>query len=426
MSKSTKKSAVAIVIMILLLCILIYPYLSDMEEGGASGGGISGNGFISTADQSHKIDDKTVEITLGELKPIPKVTDATIVLYNPENDVKYSESFEGSEYKITFEDITVTFDDTNGDGLMDAEEKLVFENDDAFGAGIWNIEVNYDGYSNGTNTYRFHIFENNVEEYTENVRINFLDVGQADSALIFTSDNKTIMIDAGIPLNKTSYIPKLLDQLEKLGVEKIDALILTHPDYDHIAGAAAVLEKYEVGSFYTCKKDSPSATYSKLVEAVNNEKCETHYGDFSAGDYLNLSTTESFRVLAVDALNTDANSASVVIRMSCASSSIMFTGDAPSEVEQIIIKDFTRDADVDVLKVGHHGSRTASSEEFLKIATPEISVISCGAGNSYGHPHAEALERLEKYSTEIIRIDEVGKYTYVSEGGTIAGLSAAS
>lgn len=104
----------------------------------------------------------------------------------------------------------------------------------------------------------------------------------------------------------------------------------------------------------------------------------------------------------------------------------MFTGDAPSEVEQIIIKDFTRDADVDVLKVGHHGSRTASSEEFLKIATPEISVISCGAGNSYGHPHAEALERLEKYSTEIIRIDEVGKYTYVSEGGTIAGLSAAS
>lgn len=378
----------------------------------------SETGFTSNSSQSFKIDDKTVEIVLGNLYPTPRIGDVTVIVYDPETGKQCSGSFSGSEYTLLFDNVRVSFQDVDKDGLMDSDEKLIFKADDGLATGIWNVEVDYDSYETGSNQFHFHIFEEDVESYTENVRVNFLDVGQADSAIIFTSDNRTILIDAGVPLNKkTQYVPKLLDQLEKLNVEKIDAMILTHPDYDHIAGAEAVLERYDVLNVYMCEKASTSTTYKNLLEAIDNEGCEKHIGGFSAGDYLNLSTTENFRVLSVDSkTKNDANSASVVIRMSCESHSFLFTGDAPEKVEEEMLKNYSEELDVDVLKVGHHGSSTSSSEEFLQIVTPSVSIISCGAGNSYGHPHEEALERLETYSDVIIRTDLTGAYSYVSSG----------
>ena len=376
-------------------------------------------GFISTSDQSFKIDDKTVEIVLGNLDPIPRLDEVTVVIYDPETGKRCSGSFSGSEYTLSFDNVNVSFQDIDKDGLMDSNEKLIFKADDGLATGIWNVELNYNNYQAGNNQFHFHIFENGIESYTENVRVNFLDVGQADSALIFTSDNKTILIDAGVPLyKKTQYVPILLDQLEKLNVEKIDAMILTHPDYDHIAGAEAVLETYDVLKKYMCKTVGESTTYTKLLNARDKEGCEKHIGDFSSGDYLNLSTTENFRVLSVDSKN-DANSASIVIRMSCESSSFLFTGDAPKKVEKEMLQNYSEELDVDVLKVGHHGSSTSSSEEFLQVVTPHISVISCGKDNRYGHPHEETLERLEIYSDVIIRTDFTGAYNCISSGKII-------
>lgn len=340
-------------------------------------------------------------------------------MYDPETGKQCSGSFGGAEYTLSFDNVSVSFQDIDNDGLMDTDEKLTFVADEGLTAGIWNVELDYESYETGNNQFHFHIFENGVDSYTENVRVNFLDVGQADSAVIFTSDNKTILIDAGVPLNKkTEYVPILLDQLEKLNVERIDAMILTHPDYDHIAGAEAVLERYDVLNVYTCKKAGTSTTYKNLLEAIDNEGCGKHIGDFSAGDYLNLSTTENFRVLSVDS-KSDNNSASVVIRMSCESHSFLFTGDAPEKVEKEMLQNYTEELDVDVLKVGHHGSSTSSSEEFLQVVTPSVSVISCGEGNSYGHPHEEALERLEVYSDVIVRTDLTGAYSYTSSGKII-------
>lgn len=381
----------------------------------------SETGFTSTSNQSFKIDDKTVEIVLGNLYPTPKIEDVTVIVYDPETGKQCSGSFSGSEYTLSFDNVRVSFQDADKDGLMDSDEKLTFEADNGLAAGIWNIEVDYDSYETGSNQFHFHIFEEGVENYTENVRVNFLDVGQADSAVIFTSDNRTILIDAGVPLNKkTEYVPKLLDQLEKLNVERIDAMILTHPDYDHIAGAEAVLKEYDVLNVYMCKKASTSTTYKNLLDAIDNEGCEKHIGDLSAGDYLNLSTTENFRVLSVDSkTKNDANSASIVIRMSCESYSFLFTGDAPEKVEKEMLKNYSEELDVDVLKVGHHGSSTSSSEGFLQVVTPSVSVISCGTGNSYGHPHEEALKRLETYSDAIIRTDLTGAYSFTSSGKII-------
>lgn len=392
--------------------ITVYAIWTDKGES-------SETGFTSTSSQSFKIDDKTVEIVLGNLYPTPKVEDVTVVVYDPETGKQCSGSFGGAEYTLSFDNVSVIFQDIDNDGLMDADEKLTFVADEGLTAGIWNVELDYESYETGNNQFHFHIFENNVDSYTENVRVNFLDVGQADSAVIFTSDNKTILIDAGVPLNKkTEYVPILLDQLEKLNVERIDAMILTHPDYDHIAGAEAVLERYDVLNVYMCKKAGTSDTYGYLLKAIDKEGCGKHIGDFSAGDYLNLSTTENFRVLSVDS-KSDNNSASVVIRMSCESHSFLFTGDAPEKVEKEMLQNYTEELDVDVLKVGHHGSSTSSSEEFLQVVTPSVSVISCGEGNSYGHPHEKTLERLEVYSDVIVRTDLTGAYSYTSSGKII-------
>ena len=197
-------------------------------------------------------------------------------------------------------------------------------------------------------------------------------------------------------------------------------MILTHPDYDHIAGAEAVLDEYDVLSVYMCKKTAKSATYTNLLSAIDQEGCEKHIGDFSAGDYLNLSTTENFRVLSVDSkTKNDANSASIVIRMSCESHSFLFTGDAPDNVEMEMLQSYSDELDTDILKVGHHGSKSSSSSDFLQAVTPSISVISCGKDNSYGHPHEEALERLNTYSEEVVRIDISGAYSYTSSGKII-------
>jgi hypothetical protein len=378
-------------------------------------------GFTSTSSQSYKIDDKTVEIVLGDLYPIPKVEEVTVIVYDPETGKQCRGSLGGSEYTLSFDNVRVSFQDTDNDGLMDSNEKLTFEADNGLTAGIWNIELDYENYKNGNNQFHFHIFENGEESYPENVRVNFLDVGQADSALMFTSDNKTILIDAGVPLNKkTEYAPKLIEQLKNYHVEKIDAMILTHPDYDHIAGAEAVLDEYDVLSVYMCKKTAKSATYTNLLSAIDQEGCEKHIGDFSAGDYLNLSTTENFRVLSVDSkTKNDTNSASIVIRMSCESHSFLFTGDAPDNVEMEMLQSYSDELDTDILKVGHHGSKSSSSSDFLQAVTPSISVISCGKDNSYGHPHEEALERLNTYSEEVVRIDISGAYSYTSSGKII-------
>ena len=385
-------------------------------------GDVSGNGYISTAEQSYKISENMVEIILDDLDPSPEISSVTVSLYDPNDETKYQGTFGGSEYTLSLGTSTIEYNDTDLDGIMESGEKLIITSDERFCTGIWNIEIRYEDYNSGNVDFRFHIFEEGRERYEENVRITFLDVGQADSALIQTSDDKTILIDAGVPMNKKSeYVPLLLNQLEEAGVKEIDAMILTHPDYDHIAGAEAVLEKYDVYSVYTCATDSASQTYKKLRAAIDAEGCKQRIGDFKAGDYLNLSSTESFRVLAVDEYvsGDKSNAASVVLRMCCESTSILFTGDIPSEVEKTIISEYHLEVDVDILKVAHHGSRGSNCEEFLQAATPIISVISCGEGNGYGHPHEEALDRLEKYSPTIIRTDINGNWTCNSYGGII-------
>lgn len=385
-------------------------------------GEMSGNGYLSTAEQSYKISENIVEIVLEDLNPSPEINSVTVSVYDPNYEAKYEGTFNGSEYTLSLGTVNLEYYDTDLDGIMESGEKLIIKSDEGFCTGIWNIEIRYEEYTSGNVDFRFHIFEGDVEKYEENVRITFLDVGQADSALIMTSDNKTILIDAGVPLYKKSeYVPILLKQLEDAGVEKIDAMILTHPDYDHIAGAEAVLEKYDVYSVYTCATKSTSETYKKLMSAIDAEGCKKRIGDFKAGDYLNLSATESFRVLAVDEYvsNDKSNAASVVLRMSCESTSVLFTGDIPSEVEKTIISEYPLESDVDILKVAHHGSGGSNCEEFLQAATPVVSVISCGEGNSYGHPHEEALDRLEVYSATIIRTDVDGSWTHISYGGII-------
>lgn len=256
--------------------------------------------------------------------------------------------------------------------------------------------------------------------------VYFLDVGQGDSALIRHSGKDgvwTMLIDTG----EYAYADGLTDYLHDLGVERIDALVCSHPHTDHMGCMARIVQRFEIGAFYMphVPEDMVPTTsaYEALLNAVSDKKG-------LAATALNYATVidcpESLfiEVLAprTDADWDDLNNWSGVIRLVYGETSFLFTGDAEAKSEKLILKDgeqYVWDLRADVLKCGHHGSKTSSSAKFLKAVNPAYAVISCGRDNDYGHPHEGTLEKLEKLGTKVYRTDEDGTVLAKSDGETI-------
>lgn len=171
--------------------------------------------------------------------------------------------------------------------------------------------------------------------------------------------------------------------------------------------AREVLEAYDIGSVYHPGLDSSAKMWASFLQLVDEEGCPVYTDEhLDPGDYLNVSWTEDLRVMWLSSSG-DANEASLVLMVANQGTSFLFTGDLGREGEENFIALWgDADVDVDVLKVGHHGSRYSSSMEFLELITPERAVISVGSDNSYGHPHQEALERLEELGIEVHRTDQ--------------------
>lgn len=246
----------------------------------------------------------------------------------------------------------------------------------------------------------------------KNVTVDFIDVGQGDSELITTPDSKHILIDAG----PSSATPSLLAYLEDKQITKLDDFIATHTDADHIGGAEAVIQKFVVGNIYYPGNVATSKTYSDFMAAAKAEDCPIYTNaQLSPGDMLNLSNSVSFQLLWIDANATDANSSSIVLRMTYDMESFMFMGDAPIAVEDKILTEHLNDS-AQVLKVGHHGSQYASSDEWLTAVDPQVGVIEVGAGNPYGHPTNATLGRLADHGVTVFRTDLNGTVEITSNG----------
>ena len=258
----------------------------------------------------------------------------------------------------------------------------------------------------------FHIKNNPYTVPEGTVEVHMIDVGQGDSILIMAPKGN-VLIDAG----DESAEGALRSYLDSMKIEKIDYLILTHPDADHIGSADMVVNTYSVGSVmmepYTYT--SETQVYRNLETAIETRSVATI--DPSPNDVYSLG---ELYITILGPLDTykDKNNNSIVARFDYGETSFMMTGDAETKSEKAMVTQYglTGKLRCDVLKVGHHGSTTSTSSDFLASVKPEIAIISCGEGNKFGHPHEETIEKLSAAGVTVYRTDKVGTIIIISDG----------
>ncbi len=241
--------------------------------------------------------------------------------------------------------------------------------------------------------------------------VYYFNVGQGDAALAVL-DGTSILFDAGT--NESAE--KLAAYFDRLGIKKIDCMVISHPHEDHIGGADTVLERFEVGSVIMPLSDSLDRCYIELINAVNDANCTVYSA--VAGDSYSFGEIV-LDVLAPANMTGDANLDSAIVKLMYGETSFLFTGDCEGDSEKKLMEIAGEDLRSDVLKVGHHGSNTASSDEFLDAVAPKIAVISCAEGNDYGHPHPNVLKRLTKRDIIVKRTDLGKSIIVVSDGKTV-------
>lgn len=244
----------------------------------------------------------------------------------------------------------------------------------------------------------------------DTMEVHFIDVGQGDATLIKCGE-QSMLIDTADD-SKGTAIQKYL---QKQNVEKLDYLILTHPDADHIGGAPVVVTKFEINKVFMSNFEKDNKTYQKLIQALDNKRLK--YETPEVGSQYTLGTAV-ITILAPNKKYDNPNDASIALTIQNGNNKFLFTGDACEDAEKdILSKDF--DVSADVYKVGHHGSKSSSSRDFIKAVNPTYAVISCAENNSYGHPHAETLNTLRAYGINVYRTDEDGTIVATSDGKNI-------
>ena len=236
-----------------------------------------------------------------------------------------------------------------------------------------------------------------------NLRVYCLDVGQGDSILI-TNNNKTMLIDA----STNEMGSRVVKYLNDLGIKKIDYLVGTHPHEDHIGGLDNVIKNFYIGTIYMPNVVATTKTFEEVIDAISAKKLKVTSP--KTGDKFTVGNAEC-EVMSIRNDKDDYNNCSIVIKMDFNNVSYLFTGDAEESVESS-----RKWPHIDVLKVGHHGSNTSSSNKFLEQIKPEVALISVGQGNTYGHPTQATLKRLSNIGAKIYRTDENGTILLIEKG----------
>ena len=249
-----------------------------------------------------------------------------------------------------------------------------------------------------------------TDQEREPLEVHYIDVGQGSATLI-KSGSHAMLIDAGDSDQGT----KVQLYLTKQGVESLDYLVLTHPDADHIGGAPVIITKFDIGQIFLSNYEKENQTIQKVNDAMQYKNLTA--AAYEAGDAFTLGSA-TFTILGSGKTYADSNNASVALMLQNGSNRFLFTGDCEAEAEADMIAQGA-DLQADVYLAGHHGSDTASSQAFMDAVRPAYAVISCGEGNSYGHPHAEVLNRFRSMGIQVFRTDEQGSVIAESDGSKI-------
>lgn len=242
------------------------------------------------------------------------------------------------------------------------------------------------------------------------LEIHYIDVGQGDATLIKCGD-QSLLIDAG----DDSKGIAIQNYLQKQNIEKLDYLILTHPDSDHIGGAPVIITKFDINKVFVSNFEKDNNTYKKLIQALDYKLLK--YETPKVGSQYTLGTA-TITILAPNKRYDNPNDSSIALIVQNGNNKFLFTGDAGENAENDILNT-NINISADVYKVGHHGSKYSTSLNFFNSVKPTYAVISCAEGNSYGHPHAETLNTLRMNGVNVYRTDEDGTIIATSDGTNI-------
>ena len=253
----------------------------------------------------------------------------------------------------------------------------------------------------------------------EGLEVNFINVGQGDSILITTPGQKHILVDGGTFPRQWSKFDAgkmvVVPYLKSKHIKKLDLIVATHPDLDHIGGLIAVLRDIPVDLFLDSGTISTTQTYETLLRLVEEKGIKYQIaapGDISPDPQVTLQVLSPISPAFIN----DPNNNSIVIKLQYGSINFLLTGDITNFAESMYIQKYGEDLDVTVLKLGHHGSKSSSSVEFLEYTRPDAAIISCGRNNPFGHPSPEIMERLNNIGIPAYRTDQQGTITIKTNG----------
>lgn len=251
----------------------------------------------------------------------------------------------------------------------------------------------------------------NIEDV--DLEVHFIDVGQGDSILI-KSDGENMLIDGG----KRASSETVVNYLRQQGVEELKYIVGTHPHEDHIGGLVAVLNEFKAENIMLPNVVNETIIFEDLLDAIDREGLKIKKPIIL--DNVKLGNAELTVLAPNSGKYSITNDYSIVMRMDHGNNSFLFTGDAEKKSEKEIIENNKKFLDVDVLKAGHHGSKTSSTEDFLDAVDPKYAIISVAAENAYGHPDKEILDSFTEREIKVYRTDRDGSIVAMSDGKNIS------
>jgi competence protein ComEC len=244
------------------------------------------------------------------------------------------------------------------------------------------------------------------------LKVYFLNIGQGDAIFIEAPYGNQMLIDGGADKAVLRELGKVMPFFDR----SIDVVMETHPDADHIGGLPAVLNRFDVGVFLEPGVSSDNTIDEEIARIRETKNIESIRA--REGMRINLRGGAVFDVLFpnVDVTRFETNTASIVGKLVFGSTTVMFTGDSPQSIEKYLVVRYGERLKSDILKAGHHGSRTSSSREFVESVRPQFVIISAGLNNRYGHPHAEVISLFEEKKSDIVTTAKEGTIRFVSDG----------
>lgn len=260
-------------------------------------------------------------------------------------------------------------------------------------------------------TYSSDKTEDVFKEVSSDLKVSYLDVGQADSILI-ENNGEYMLIDAGN--NEDGEL--LVKYFNDIEIDSFKYVVGTHPHEDHIGGLDDIINNFNIDTIYIPDAITTTKTFMDVLDAIDNKNMTYKVPKIEEEFYLGEA---KIKVLYTGTDTRDLNNTSIVLRLNFGKNSFLFTGDATDKTEQIIL-DLGLEVKADVLKVGHHGSKYSTIDEFLDKVNPKYAIISVGTGNSYKHPEKITLDKLKIRNIEIHRTDLEGTIVIASDGENIS------